>query len=116
MTQMLTQVRTKTNTRPLDGSRALLAAGDFAAEVKRDLAENQDFDYALVRLEAVVARFRAACLAQVHGEAEAAIAYHNRAVAELNEDFAPLYYRRAVMENVIARYERSADMMLRQLA
>jgi hypothetical protein len=84
--------------------------------VNAELAENADFDFALMRLETVVARFRAACLAQVSTEADAALAYHDRAVAELNEDFAPLYYRRAVMENVIARYERSAGAMLRQLA
>ena len=74
MTQMLTQVRTKTNTRPLDGSRALLAASDFAREVYADLAENVDFDHALMRMETVVARYRAAFLAQVHAEADSALA------------------------------------------
>src|SRR4051812_16747198 len=116
MTQMLTQVRTKTNTRPLDGSRALVAAAEYAAQVNREIADNADFDHALMRLETVVARYRAACLAQVHAEADAALVYHDRAIAELNEDFAPLYYRRAVLENVAARYERGAKMMLRQLA
>lgn len=116
MTQMLTQVRTKTNTRPLDGSRALLAASDFAREVYRELAENADFDHALMRMETVVARYRAAFLAQVHAEADSALAYHNRAIEELNEDFAPLYYRRAVLENIAARYERTANTMLRALA
>jgi hypothetical protein len=116
MTQLLTHVRTKTNTRPLDGSRALVAASEYAAQVSREMAENPDFDYALMAIETVVARYRAACLAQVHAEADAAIAYHNEAIAELNEDFAPLYYRRAVLENVAARYERSTKLMLRALA
>ena len=116
MTQMLIQVRTKTNTRPLDGSRALMAAMDFAREADREINEKACFDFALTRLETVVSRYRAAFLAQVGAEADAALAYHDRAVAELNEDFSPLYYRRAVLENVVARYERAAGSLLRALA
>ena len=100
MTQMLIQVRTKTNT------RALMAAMDFAREADREIAEKACFDFALTRLETVVSRYRAAFLAQVGAEADAALAYHDRAIAELNEDFSPLYYRRAVLENIAARYER----------
>lgn len=116
MTQMLMQVRTKTNTRPLDGSRALMAAMDYSRDAARELADNADFDFALMRMETVVARYRAAFLAQVGAEADAALAYHDRALAELNEDFSPLYYRRAVLENVAARYERIAGSLLRALA
>ena len=116
MTQMLIQVRTKTNTRPLDGSRALMAAMDFAREADREIAEKACFDFALTRLETVVSRYRAAFLAQVGAEADAALAYHDRAIAELNEDFSPLYYRRAVLENIAARYERTAGTLLRALA
>lgn len=116
MTQMLMQVRTKTNTRPLDGSRALLSAMDFSRDAARELAANSDFDFALLRMETVVSRYRAAFLAQVGAEADAALAYHDRAIDELNSDFSPLYYRRAVLENVAARYERIAGSLLRALA
>jgi hypothetical protein len=67
-------------------------------------------------METVVARYRAAFLAQSHGDAEAALAYHDRANQEMNEDFMPLYYRRAILENVVARYERSAGSLQRAFA
>jgi len=61
-----------------------------------------------------VRRCRAAFLAQSHPEADGAIAYHDRAKQDLDSEFVPLYYRQAVLANVLARYERTADRMMQQ--
>lgn len=114
MPQLLTH---RTRSLPLDGARALQAAFELASEV---VAETQasltDFDRSLARVELAVRRCRAAFLAQDHHEADAALAYHDRASAELAGEFVPLYYRKAVLDNVLARYERTARGLVRASA
>jgi hypothetical protein len=118
MTQLLTPAAPKRlGSRPLDGTRALQAAAELAKEAAAAIAEcPENFERALALIETVAARFRSAFLTQTSREAEAALAYHDRAVEELEADFSPLYYRRAVLENVVARYERSAGSLMRALA
>lgn len=117
MNQMLTSIPVRLGSRPLDGTRALVAATEAAHEARQTIAADpMNFDRALPLIELVVARFRAAFLAQTHAEAEGALAYHDQAIAELKDEFVPLYYRRAVLENVIARYERSTGGILKAYA
>ena len=113
MPQMLSHARTRSL--PLDGARALQAALELAGQVMAEAA-SADFDAALVRVEHAVRRCRAAFLAQDHHEADAALAYHDRASAELAGEFVPLYYRKAVLDNVLARYERTARGLVRASA
>lgn len=112
MTQLLMNVAPKRlGSRPLDGQMALISASELAAEAAQAIAAHpENFERGIALLETVVARFRAAFLTQTTREAEAALQYHNRANEELSE-FVPLYYRRAVLENVVARYERSAGLL-----
>lgn len=111
MPQMLSH---RTRSLPLDGARALQAAYELACEVVAETTAGQvDFDRSLARVELAVKRCRAAFLAQDHHEADAALAYHNRASNELNGEFVPLYYRKAVLDNVLARYERAARGLVR---
>lgn len=117
MNHMLRSVPVKLGSRPLDGTRALVAAAEAAHEARQAIAADPaNFDRALPLIEMVVARFRAAFLAQTHAEAEGALAYHDQAMEELQDGFVPLYYRRAVLENVIARYERTATTVVRAYA
>ncbi|HEY9722746.1 MAG TPA: hypothetical protein V6D47_12095 [Oscillatoriaceae cyanobacterium] len=118
MTQlMMAPKKARTASRPLDGTRALAAASELARETMQAIAANPaDFEAAIALMETVVARYRAAFLTQSHAEAEAAIAYHDRACEELRAEFAPLYYRRAVLENVAERYERAMGQLQRALA
>lgn len=99
-------------TAPLDAGRALLAALDQSKSIKAEIEGHgpEEFERALPLLESLVSRFKGAFLAQSHQEADAALAYHARANEELSE-FVPLYYRRAVLENVVDRYERTAFQM-----
>lgn len=117
MHHMLRSVPVRLGSRPLDGTRALVAASEAAREARQAIAADpMNFDRALPLIEMVVARFRAAFLAQTHAEAEGALAYHDRAMAELADEFVPLYYRRAVLETVIAHYEGSTTTMMRAYA
>lgn len=117
MTQLFANAPKRPGSRPLDPVRALASATELAQEAFAAIAQNpQDFEQAFRLLETVVARYRAAFLAQPSNEAESALAYHDRANEELNGDFVPLYYRRAVLENVVARYERTAGNLKRALA
>ena len=109
MTQVLAPRRA---TSPLHPDRVLRSAVELAV----DVADPLDFDRALAQIEADIARYRSAFLAQLAPAADTALAYHDRAMAELAEDFSPLYYRRAVLENVLARYERTARELLRAYA
>lgn len=113
MPQVLSHARTRSL--PLDGARALQAALELATQVVAEGA-SADFDAALARVEHAVRRCRAAFLAQDHHEADAALAYHDRASAELAGEFVPLYYRKAVLDNVLARYERVARGLVRASA
>lgn len=114
MPQMLTH---RTRSLPLDGARALQAAFELASEVVAETTAGcVDFDRALARVELAVRRCRAAFLAQDHHEADAALVYHDRAAAELAGEFVPLYYRKAVLDNVLARYERTAHGLVRASA
>ncbi len=103
---------------PLDPARALAAATELAREIRREAeAAQHDFDKVMGRLEVAVMRFRAACLAQNHPEAQAAVAYHDREAAKLaaerlSEGFVPLYQRRAVLDNVLGRYTRCTTQLL----
>lgn len=99
-------------TAPLDAGRALLSALDQSKQVKAEIETHgpEEFERALPMLEALVTRFKSAFLAQAGQDADAALAYHARASEELS-DFVPLYYRRAVLENVVDRYERTAFQM-----
>lgn len=117
MTALLTPPAAKKGTNPLHPDRVLRSALDLAREWTGTVANDpREFDRSMRQLESVVARFRSAFLAQPHMEAEAAVAYHDRAKEELDADFTPLYYRRAVLENVLARYERGATELLRASA
>lgn len=114
MPQMLSH---RTRSLPLDGARALQTAFELASEVVAETnAGPVDFDRALMRVELAVKRCRAAFLAQDHHEADAALAYHDRASAELAGEFVPLYYHKAVLDNVLARYERAARGLVRASA
>lgn len=102
---------------PLDGARVLRAAFDLASEMVADAQSgNTNFDRALEKLETAMSRCRAAFLAQDHHEADEALRYHERANKELADDFVPLYYRKAVLDNVAARYATAARTMLRATA
>lgn len=115
MPQMLSHHRTRSL--PLDGARALQSAYELAAEVIAEAAAGTvDFDRALARVELAVRRCRAAFLAQDHHEADAALGYHDRASTELASEFVPLYYRKAVLDNVLVRYERAARGLVRASA
>jgi hypothetical protein len=115
MTALLSPNRRGTN--PLALDRVLVGALELAGETHRALAANpHDFDRGVRQLETAVARFRSAFLATPRREADAALAYHDRANEELNSDFSPLYYRRGVLENVLTRYERAASELVRALA
>lgn len=114
MPQVLPHARTRSL--PLDGARALQAAFELASQVLAEGVQASDFDAALARVEHAVRRCRAAFLAQDHHEADAALAYHDRASAELAGEFVPLYYRKAVLDNVLARYERAARGLVRASA
>ena len=106
-------LKPRTRSLPLDAARALHAAFDLAREVVVETTAGPvDFDRALQRVEAAIKRCRSAFLAQTHQEAEAALAYHKQAEAELNDGFVPLYYRKAVLDNVLARYERTAARLV----
>ena len=110
-TQLLTARR---STSPLHPDRVLRLAVEQGTEAVRIVAaaDPRQFDRALTEIETAVARYRSAFLTQLAPQADAALAYHDRANTELAEDFAPLYYRRAVLENVLARYERTAQELL----
>lgn len=119
MTALLTAPTAKRPaTNPLHPDRVLRSAVELAKETMSALSQEnpRDFEHGLALIETAVARFRSAFLAQPYQAAESALAYHDRARAELEEEFTPLYYRRAVLENVLTRYERGAHDMLRALA
>ena len=109
---MPTMPLTRTRSLPLDGARALNAALELASEVAAEVG--LDFDRALGRVEMAVARCRAAFLATDHPEADAALRYHERANQELADGFMPLYYRKAVLDNVVARYHRAGHAVTQQ--
>jgi hypothetical protein len=110
-------LKPRTRSLPLDGARILQAAFELAREVAAETAAGAvDFDRSLERVEHAVKRCRAAFLAQDHHEADAALAYHDRASAELAGEFVPLYYRKAVLDNVLARYERAGRALVRTSA
>ena len=114
---MPTQPFARTRSLPLDGARALRAAFELASEL---VAEAQggpsNFDKALDKLETALGRCKAAFLAQDHSEAAEALRYHQQASQELNDGFVPLYYRKAVLDNVAARYQKAARTMLHATA
>lgn len=117
MTPLLTPPAAKRATNPLHPDRILRSAVELARETTRAVNEDpREFERGLQRIEAAVARFRSAFLAQTGAAAEGALVYHDRAKAELDEEFTPLYYRRAVLENVLTRYERAAQELMRALA
>lgn len=108
---MQNAIQPRTRSLPLETAGALKAAFDLALEVLRD-ADAADFDRALTRVEQAVSRCRAAFLTQTAPEADAALAYHDQAKQELGDDFVPMYYRKAVLDNVLARYTRSARTLI----
>lgn len=96
-------------TGPLDPTKALAYAKATLAEVEAQRQEAPlDLDRGLALVEKAVARFRRAFAFLGAPEATAALAYHDRAEAELSEDFSPLFYREAVLHNVAARYAKVA--------
>ena len=110
---MTTAAFARTRSLPLDGARALRSAFELASELVAEAhAEGMNFDKALERLERGMGRVKAAFLAQDHAEAEAALRYHAAAKQELEGDFVPLYYKKAVLDNVAARYHKAARTML----
>lgn len=109
---MPTMPLTRTRSLPLDGARALRAALELVSEAVGQ-AGVANFDHALDRLELAVSRCRAAFLAQDHHEADAALRYHDRERQKLGDDFVPLFYRKAVLLNVAARYEEAGRTLLR---
>lgn len=114
---MTSQPFARTRSLPLDGARALRSAFELATELVAEAqAGNTNFDKALERLERGMGRVKAAFLAQEHVEAEAALRYHERAKQELEGDFVPLYYKKAVLDNVAARYHKAARTMLHATA
>lgn len=117
MTQLLSpSAARRAFSRPLDAKPALQTVFQLAEDAGAKIADRaEDFEYAIGVMESLVSRWRAAFLAQTHSEADHALAYHDRAMAEL-DGFVPMYYRRAVMENIAERYRRSAQQMMRESA
>jgi hypothetical protein len=117
MTQLLTPPVARRATNPLHPDRVLRSAVELGRETMQSIATDpREFERGLSQIETAVARFRSAFMAQPYAAADHALAYHDRAKEELDADFSPLYYRRAVLENVLTRYERAAQDLLRQLA
>lgn len=88
-----------------ENMQALVATVEVARSVARDIAtEPQNFDLVLAQLENLVNRFQVILKTFEHPEAESALRYHTRASLEIDSEFVPLYYRRAVLDNVLARY------------
>lgn len=99
-------------TGPLDPTKALAYAKASLAEAEAHAAAAPlDLDQGLALVEKAVARFRRAFAFVGAPEANAAVAYHERAEAELAEDFSPLFYREAVLRNVAARYAKVASAL-----
>jgi hypothetical protein len=117
MTQLLTPPVARRATNPLHPDRVLRSAVELGRETLQAIADDpRDFDRGLALIETAVARFRSAFLAQPFAAADHALAYHDRSKEDLDADFSPLYYRRAVLENVLTRYDRAAQDLLRQWA
>lgn len=96
-------------TGPLDPTKAMAYAKATLAEAEAHAsAAPLDLDQGLSLVEKAVARFRQAFTSVGAPEAAAAVAYHERAEAELAEDFSPLFYREAVLRSVAARYAKVA--------
>ncbi len=98
-----------------DNWQALDATVEVARTVARDVtAVPQNFEIVLAQLENLVNRFQVILKTCNHPEAESALRYHRRASLEIASEFVPLYYRRAVLDNVLARYIHAGSRLCRQ--